>query len=114
MDGVISVEESPTKTFIDRVLWGNFGFYVVLDKEWVIFWSMLGPCWAFGGPDFDFWHKTFKKKHHNFAVLNAQRSIVICVQTNFPDLGAVRCSMGLMIQLDKKIGMDIWNLKFET
>ena len=21
----------------------------------------LGPCWAFGGPDFDFWHKTLKK-----------------------------------------------------
>ena len=53
MDGVISVEESPTKTFIDRVLWGNFGFYVVLDKEWVIFGSMLGPSWACGGPDFD-------------------------------------------------------------
>ena len=71
----------------------------MLDKEWIIFGSMLGR-WARVGLlvgqtlTFDIKHL---KKHHNFAVLNAQRSIVIviCFQTNFPDLGAVLCSMGV-------------------
>ena len=58
MDGeLISVRISNKKPLLIGFLWGNFGFYVVLDKEWIIFSvyvGPLGPCWAFGGPDFDF------------------------------------------------------------
>ena len=82
------------KTFIDRVLWAILGSMSCSTKSG----SFLGLCWARLGLvvgqtlTFDIKHL---KKHHNFAVLNAQRSIVICFQTNCPDLGAVRCSMGV-------------------
>ena len=42
MDGVIWVEKSPTKTFVDRVLWDNFGFISCSTKSR----SFLGLFWA--------------------------------------------------------------------
>ena len=42
MDGVIWVEESPKKTFIDRVLWAILGSMLCSTKGG----SFLGLCWA--------------------------------------------------------------------
>ena len=42
MDGVIWVEESPKKTFIDRVLWAILGSMSCSTKSG----SFLGLCWA--------------------------------------------------------------------